>query len=356
MKRIVSVWWIVLFISCRSMEPFSIDYIVPASVDFPSHLKRMVVVNNVDNVPDSRLLQKEDTLGVNELVRKTAYYDGIANLVAESLAEHVATSNYFEEVLICDSVLRSGDSIPSESTLSKEEVKELTENFGVDVILSLENLLIKSVNIITFIPEQYIFRGTLDVTVYPTVSIYFSHHDEPVTTICAADSIFWEKYGNTQASVASVVPDKQLMKEIIDFAGSVPVKYLIPDWKRANRYIYTSGSTDMRDAAVCVRNNQWDKAYEFWEQASQSKKKKLQMYAALNIAVYYEMNDKMQEAVIWATMAHNLAREKEKIKLDADSLFVHKLSDYYYITLYLSELQTREKNLAKLNLQMERFK
>jgi hypothetical protein len=338
------------------MEPFSIDYLVPASVNFPSHGRRVVVVNNVSDTPDSRLLSREDTLGVNEWVRKTVYYEGVAGLVAESLAEHVAASNYFDEVLICDSVLRAGDSIPRESTLSKEEIRELTEKVGVDVVLSLENLLIKSVNVVTFIPEEYIFRGTLDVMAYPTVSIYFSHHDKPVTTIYAPDSIFWEKYGNTQASVASVAPAKQLMKEITDFAGSVPVKYLVPSWKTANRYIYSSGSTDMRDAAVCVRNNQWDKAYEFWEQASQSKKKKLQMYAALNIAVYCEINDKINEAVTWATMAQNLAREKEKIELNADSLFVHRLSDYYYITLYLSELQTRKKNLAKLNLQMERFK
>jgi hypothetical protein len=333
---------------------------VPASVNFPPHLKRVVVVNNVSNIPDntsdSRLLSRKDTFGVNELARKTEYYDGDANLVAESLAEHIAASNYFDEVLVCDSALRAGDIIPRKPALSKEEVKELTENMGVDVILSLENLLVKSVNIITFIPEQYIFRRTLDVTVYPTISVYSSHHDEPVTTICAVDSIFWEKYGSTQVSVASIAPAKQLMKEIMDFAGSVPVKYLVPNWKTAGRYIYTSGSTDMRDAAVCVHNNQWDKAYEFWQQVSQSKKKKLQMYAALNIAVYYEMNDKIKEAVSWATMARNLAREKEKIEHNADSLFVHKISDYYYITLYLSELQEREKNLAGLNLQMERFK
>ncbi|KAA6350501.1 hypothetical protein EZS27_002108 [termite gut metagenome] len=356
MKGSVFVLLTVLFVSCHSIKPFSIDYMVPASVNFPSHLRRMLVINNVSDMTDSVLLSGEDTLGVNELIRKTVYYDGVADLVAESLAEHVAASNYFDEVLICDSALRAGDTISRKSTLSREEVKELTENFGVDVILSLENLLIKSVNIITFIPEQYIFRGTLDVTVYSIVSIYFSHHDEPVTTIHAVDSIFWEKYGNIQESVASATLAKQLMKEIIDFAGNAPIKYLVPNWKTANRYIYTSGSTDMRDAVVCVRNNQWDKAYEFWKQASQSKKKKLQMYAALNTAVYCEMNDKIKEAITWATIAHNLAREKEKIELNAESLFVHKISDYYYITLYLSELQMREKNLAELNLQMERFK
>ena len=62
-------------------------------------------------------------------------------------------------------------------------------------------------------------------------------------------------------------------------------------WKKGTRYLYTGGSVPMRDAAIYVRENSWDDAYELWNQAFEgTKNQKKKMRAALNIAVYYEMN------------------------------------------------------------------
>ncbi|KAA6313120.1 hypothetical protein EZS27_036059 [termite gut metagenome] len=333
----------VLFASCQNTKQFSIDYMVPANVSFPSQLKRIAVVNNVTEVFEIQPLQE----------KQTVYFNEIAGPVTESLAEHIAAANYFDEVLICDSALRARDIFPRETTLSQEEVKELTEDLGADVILSLEALRIESVNAVKIALDQYLYCGTLDITVYPKVNIYIPNRSTPIAIINAADSLFWEKYGKTQTSVVPVIPVKQMVKEIIDFAGGIPVNYLIPHWETANRYIYTGGSTEMRDATVYVSNDQWEEAYKLWKQAALSNRKKLQMYAALNIAVYYEMNDKIEEAMMWAMKAQQFAHEVEKVK---DETKIDYTSDYYYITLYLTKLQVRERNAALLNVQMERFK
>ncbi|KAA6330927.1 hypothetical protein EZS27_020420 [termite gut metagenome] len=356
MKRNIFVLLLImLFASCQSTKQFGINYMVPASVSFPLQLKRVAIVNNVNDVLNNLpLLGKNAPVGANELAKKTAsYFDGIAGSVTESLAEHIAAANYFDEVLICDSALRAHDVLPRETILTQEEVTELTEDFGADVILSLEDLRMESVYAVEAIPDQYAYCGTLDVTILPRVSIYIPSRSIPVATINAADSIFWERYGSTQASVVPVIPAEQMVKEIIDFAGGIPVKYLIPHWETANRYIYTGGSTEMRDAAVYVGNDQWEEAYGLWKQAALSKRKKLQMYAALNIAVYHEMNDKIEEALTWVMKAQQLAREVGKVK---DETKINDLSDYYHITFYLSELQIRERNVAVLNIQTKRFK
>jgi hypothetical protein len=343
-----------LFASCQSTKQFGIDYMVPASVSFPSQLKHIAIVNNANDAPDNLSLSEKDTyIGANELAKKTVYFGGIVGSVAESLAEHIAAANYFDEVLICDSALRTRNILSRETTLTQEEVKELTERLGADVILSLEDLRIESVNAVEFIPDQYIYCGTLDVTIRPRVNIYIPNRSIPIAIINVTDSIFWEKYGNTQASVTPVIPAEQVAREIIDFAGSILVKYLIPHWETANRRIYTNGSTEMRDAAIYIGNDQWEEAYELWKRAALSKRKKLQMYAALNIAVYNEMNDKIEEALTWAMKAQQLARGVENVK---DETKIDYVSDYYYITFYLSELQIRERNAAMLNAQMKRFK
>ena len=95
--------------SCQSVEQLSIDYMLPAEVSFPATLKRVAVVNNMPNVPDNKLIitEEEQKKSENEVARLTNYYNGDAAITTESLAEALANENYFEEVVICDSALRS---------------------------------------------------------------------------------------------------------------------------------------------------------------------------------------------------------------------------------------------------------
>lgn len=80
--------------------------------------------------------------------------------------------------------------------------------------------------------------------------------------------------------------------------------------EKGTRYLYTGGSVPMRDAAIYVRENSWDDAYELWRQAFEgTKNQKKKMRAALNIAVYYEMKDSLAKAEEWAEKAQQLAKK-----------------------------------------------
>ncbi len=69
----------------------------------------------------------------------------------------------------------------------------------------------------------------------------------------------------------------------------------------------------MRDAAIYVRENSSDDAYELWRQAFEgTKNQKKKMRAALNIAVYYEMKDSLAKAEEWAEKAQQLAKKIDK--------------------------------------------
>lgn len=86
------------------------------------------------------------------------------------------------------------------------------------------------------------------------------------------------------------------------------------------RYLYTGGSVQMRDAAIYVRENSWDNAFELWHQAFEgTKNTKKQMRAAFNIAVYYETKDSLSQAVKWAEKAQQLAKKIEKRMLSTMS-------------------------------------
>lgn len=222
--------------SCQSVEQLSIDYMLPAEVSFPATLKRVAVVNNMPNVPDNKLIitEEEQKKSENEVARLTNYYNGDAAITTESLAEALANENYFEEVVICDSALRSKDINPRESTLSRDEVLELTQNLDVDFLIALENIQMRSNRKISYMPDWGAFLGTVDVKVYPTVRIYLPNRKGPMVTVNSNDSIFWEEAGNGEASVRSrLISEEDMVKQASEFAGTVPVRHLLPYWKLA---------------------------------------------------------------------------------------------------------------------------
>lgn len=346
------------FSSCQTMEQISIDYMLPAEVSFPAQLRKVAVVNNVSAIPDNLLKPDENKdKEENEVSRAVAYFTGDPKVTAESLARTIADQNYFDEVIICDSALRTNDITPRESTLSPSEVKELAEGLGADLLIALENLQIKATKAISYIPQWNCYYGTVDAKVYPTVKVYLPNRKSPMVTINNNDSIFWEEYGNTEVNVRGYLPtDKQMLSEASEFAGSLPVKYLLPYWKTSYRYIFVNGSVDMRDGAVYAKEKEWDRAFVLWKRAYEnSKSDKKKMRAAFNIALYYEMNDKLEEAGKWAVQAQTWAQKVDKVNLEDTLIDVSKIPNYYLATLYVNELKERTAGMAKLEGQMSRF-
>ncbi|MEG1564443.1 MAG: DUF6340 family protein [Bacteroides sp.] len=344
--------------SCQTMEQLSIDYMLPAEISFPLELKRVGVVNNTSPLPDNKLNPQDNTVKENEVSRATAYHNGDAAIAASSLAEAIAKENYFDEVIICDSALRAKDINARENTLGKEEVQNLAQSLDVDFIISLESLQLKATRVIRYQPQWGCFQGTVDMKVYPSVKVYLPNRKGPMVTVNVNDSIFWEELGTTETYLNGKMPtDKKIVEEGSEFAGSIPVKYILPHWKTSTRYFYTNGSVNMRDAAINVREQSWDKAFPLWDTAYQStKSEKKKMAAAHNIALYYEMKDSLQTAETWATKALELAREVDKIdKKGSRDLELSSVPNYVMIFRYLNELKERKAGLAKLNMQMSRF-
>jgi tetratricopeptide (TPR) repeat protein len=333
MKRNILYLYILLFVltvtACQSIQPLTIDYLVPGRVNFPPQLKRVGIVNNVSESDEG---------------------EGVPVIATESLAESIAEANYFNEVIICDSVLRKGDLVVRESGLSRREVNRLVEELGVDFILALENLEIEALYSIRYLPETGNMYGAMNVKVSPTVAIYLPNHNQPISKLSLADSIFWDAEGGDEADVHShMISNKQMIEEASRFSGTIPAEYLLPNWQTAERYLYGDGSTQMRDGAFLAQKEEWEDACKCWQAAlDNSKSKKLQMKASHNMALYYEMKDDLEQAIAWESKAQKLAAEIEKGKST-------HLTNYVLSVIYLQELETRLNNLSVLKAQMDRF-
>lgn len=341
--------------SCYSLEQVSIDYLTAADINLPSQIRRVGVVNNVSALPDNYYIGGDTLKSAFELARKTTYSHGDPVIATESLAEAIAEQNYFDAVIICDSALRAGDIHPRESTLSTSEVSALTKMLNADIIVALEEVQIKSTRIISVIPGGG-FWGTVDAKMYPVVKLYLPSRKGPLAAIQPNDSIFWEDTHYSDVRLrAALVSEEEVMREASEYAGKIPVKHLAPHWKTVKRYYYSEGSSELRDAAVFVRNGEFDKARELWEKAYAKKSDKNKMRAAFNLALSYEMSDNLDAAEEWIGKALDMSKtigKTETVILESEEV---KVSTQVLYTFYAEELKKRKDNMTKLNIQLERF-
>ena len=347
---------------CQSVEQLSIDYMLPGDISFPSSLRKVAVINNAPQALDGLTAENHSTRQEedDEIVQATRHYHGYTAVTTESLAQAIADENYFDEVIICDSALRAHDFFPRENLLSQEEVKRLVQELDVDFLIALENVQIKAVRKIGFSPYYNMFIGTIDANVYPSVRIYLPNRQTPMATLNGNDSIFWEKLGATYGSAnKQLLTDQELVKEASQFAGIAAVKQLLPYWETAHRILYTGGSANMRDAAIYVREENWEAAVGLWRQTYNAKRvsKKKKMRAAYNIALGYEMQDSISQALDWSLKAQALAYETDKVesKLTQENVEAEDVPNYIITSYYVSELQKREKAMNLLQMQMKRF-
>ena len=357
---------------CQTVEQLSIDYMLPAEVSFPPSLKRVAVVNNMPSIPDNKLIVEETDekkKDETEIARKTKYFNGNAKITTEALAEALAALDALVLINVAVLVLIQIDrvlgahihaGVRNAALAAVGEVESLTESLNVDFLIALENIQIRSLRKIEYLREWGVYAGTIDVKVYPTVKVYLPNRNGPMVTINTNDSIFWDYAAPSIAQAgAGLISETEMLKEASEFAGTVPVKYMLPHWKTASRYLFTSGSVNMRDAAVYVRENNWEQAIELWKQTYEKKKKgKQKMYAAYNVALGYEMQDSIQTAEEWALKAQKEAYDIDKIeeKKKQGGIDVSDVPNYFAVTRYLNELQERKEGMTRLNVQMERFK
>lgn len=346
----------IVLCACQTVSVISIDYLVPAEISFPEQIKRIGIVNNVSDLP-GRITENVKTDSAQWDKRggliESYVVNGDPKIATESLAKALAAENYFDEVIICDSALQAGRLQGSESYLSRKEVNELIDDLDVDMLVSLEQIQIKAHRVI--FPMDIIgFMGSVDAKVLPKVGLYIPNRTSPLLIINGNDSIFWEGSEKTKMDArTNIAPDKLLIAEASDFAGTIPVKYMTPRWSTAQRFLYANNSAQMRDAAFFVQKKEWDKALTIWKTIYEQQKGKKKLRAASNIALYYEIKDDLDEAYEWGSKALELAKVADKIS--DDNVISNRITDYARIRYNLFDLTKRRDDFTKLRIQMSRF-
>ena len=346
-KVLLILLGLVTLAGCQSIDFLSIDYLLPAEMSFPNQLRNVAVVNNTVSEASNALSgQFADRADVNSRsqYRKTQYLKGDAHIATEALAQALADGDYFDTVIICDSALRANDQEERTQTLTQNEVNTLTQELGADFLISLEQVDMRVATAAA--PDAYIglFVANADVKVSPTVRVYLPQQS-PRTAINKVDSIFWQGFGSDINEAVHELPsERKLLNEASQHAGEFIAKTFVPYWESANRFYFSNGSVTLRDAAVSVKEDNWEEAMRLWQSAfNDTKSAKKKMYASFNLALGSEMLDNIDEAIDWITKSQQYAMQANQGEVAV------------LASNYLQQLQERKQTYPSVKMQMQRF-
>jgi hypothetical protein len=124
-----------------------------------------------------------------------------------------------------------------------------------------------------------------------------------------------------------------LLYDFCYYSGSLSAKKMSPYWNDVERFYFSGPGMEMRTAARHFRNSQWYEAAAIWNTLSESPKKIVASRAAYNLALTYERDDVLEQAMLWIAYADSLYQDEKTIS-------------------YKKILEERMKNTAKLDEQM----
>ena len=321
MKTKITVLLLVLclFSACTTLQTISFERLQAADVSYPDQVRTVGVINYAPQDKQER----DSILGL---------WNGDGMVTVESLAREIAATDYFNQVVVCDSALRPVG-MGNEEILPMSQADSLIQALGVDMLFAVEQVRIELKEGSLFHTELMVDVPAVDGVITPLVRAYVSGRNAPLFSISKTDTICWV--------VSPELTFGQIMQEASDFAATLPVNYLLPHWKEMNRYYFDGGNMEMRDAGVYIREQNWEGAAALWQKLHDGRKGKVKMRAAYNLALNYELQGDYERAKEYLDTALSLASEGS---------WEHQLIEYYRLQL---DEQARENRM--LQIQMKRF-
>lgn len=321
MKTKITVLLLVLclFSACTTLQTISFERLQAADVSYPDQVRTVGVINYA---PQDK--QERDSI--------IGLWNGDGMVTVESLAREIAATDYFNQVVVCDSALRPVG-MGNEEILPMFQADSLIQALGVDMLFAVEQVRIELKEGSLFHTELMVDVPAVDGVITPLVRAYVSGRSAPLFSISKTDTICWV--------VSPELTFGQIVQEASDFAATLPVSYLLPHWKEMNRYYFDGGNMEMRDAGVYIREQNWEGAAALWQKLHDGRKGKVKMRAAYNLALNYELQGDYERAKEYLDTALSLASEGS---------WEHQLIEYYRLQL---DEQARENRM--LQIQMKRF-
>ena len=306
---------------------FTIDEYRDAQRDALRDVHRVMVVNNAVVQPDafghSTVVDGSTQGGIEVDLERALLYTMF------SLTQTLETSTEMDAVELLDVSQNQSNNYYSRQLLSTSAARGLLEQYQMDALLVLNQLVVYDV-LESFEVEEGGQYAYLQAFAQSHWSVYYADASRRTATFTQADTLVWEsdiKYSRSQA--LSMLPDRQeALLYIASVLGDRIGASLLPSWEPVRRYLYSDDNTHVQNGLEAFRYQRWQEAIGYWQLALgsgvqkfrgsgdesnvESRKlkvkedKKAAAVAAANIAITYEMLGDYALACDYASEASRL--------------------------------------------------
>lgn len=330
------------FGSCAGIKYLTVETREPANVELPPNIHTVAIVNNVVQQPDD---VGHDSIAIGKTIaeRVKASSDSVAIYYTEALAQFLNEEQHFDNVVYYNEPLRNDNNFFQESPLLPETMHNIRQKTGADAIISLDKLIVETKKRDHFKQQGYTYAD-MTSKLHSIFRIYMPSMEGNIPAIQYNDSIQWEGFdiqdGKAYADI--MLPSRKEAIQTLAVGAAEKMTYVFaPHWEMQDRWYYTLPNATMREGEAFAKGSDWTNAIAKWEKFYNSTKKKTEKAkAAANIALAHEMLDDMENALTWATTAHELF-----IESTAPNSLERKRS-----LLFKNEIERRSNHTNKLSL------
>jgi hypothetical protein len=331
----------VIFSSCNKLLYTSLDVLRPAKVTFDINANKLLIVNNSVTQP-VEMGHKTRLLNENQKTVLIAT-DSLAIFCLGAFAEEMEGKDFFSTVKLIPNTVNSSKDFEKIDYLYEEKVKRLCREYGSDVIVSLDKIIVNDDLNEYYFSETASFLSSFEVKLETFWSVRYLNGIDPLT-VQFKDTLFWDSESYVRRKALAGLPKRTDV--LIDAALSVgqnTVNRFVPYWEKTDRYFFNPSKKLMKQGMDSVYAKNWKSAIELWEQAyDKTKNNRIRAQAANNIAIAYEILGDINKAMEYAAVSFYSIGKLNLVDYES----------FLRISEYLVELDQRKKELELLKIQL----
>ena len=312
-----AIIWAFILVSCAT-QSILIEVPQKSKNELPDRIQSVLLVSRVVDNTYSNL----DADSLQKIFYKQNFnYDTVINdsMVVDTTLK--AMGNILFESGRYDYVIPEDRFLPAEknSLLIRElpwnEVKNLCELYNTDALISIDYMKTKVHT--SFDRESYfnpfaggfysVAEAKMNVSYNALIRVYDPSQEKVLIRKLLQDTLYWDDNAPTINELFNrFTPVKNALYEAgiaiaLDFSDEIST-----NWRREWREYFATGDVKFKEAAPLIKNNQWEPAMALWKEVEENaKSKNLKSKAEYNIALGYELQGNLDQAIEWALKSYN---------------------------------------------------